>query len=81
MGPDQGFVVTVAKLPMPHYAFTSGDDVMLSYFCGGLGIANMHALFIHEMCHVFGAADEVGECHCNEFTVTCVSTRQLLHLQ
>jgi hypothetical protein len=63
---EQGFVVIVAKLPMPHYAFARDSEVTLSYACGRYGIGNMHALLIHEVCHVFGAADEAGECHCGE---------------
>jgi len=63
---DQGFVIVVATLPMPHYAFTSENVVILSRFCGGFGIGSMHALLIHEICHVFGAADEAGNCHCGE---------------
>ena len=65
-GCDQGFVVYISKFPMEHFAYQTNSRICLSYFSGGFGIANLHALLLHEICHVFGAADEVGACHCNE---------------
>ena len=65
-GCDQGFVVYISKFPMEHFAYQTNSRICLSYFSGGFGVANLHALLLHEICHVFGAADEVGACHCNE---------------
>ena len=61
----QGFLVLVNKFPLPHFAYSIGARVTLSYYAGGFGIANLHALLVHEICHVFGAADEAGECCCD----------------
>ena len=65
-GCDQGFVVYISKFPMEHFAYQTNSRICLSYFSGGFGVANLHALLLPEICHVFGAADEIGACHCHE---------------
>ncbi len=61
----QGFLVLVNKFPLPHFAYSVGAKIVLSYYGGGFGVRNLHALLVHEICHVFGAADEAGGCQCD----------------
>lgn len=65
-GCTQAFAIYVGKFRMAHFAYARDDRICLSWFCGGLGVQNMHALLVHETCHLFGAADEADGCRCPE---------------
>ena len=62
---EHAIVVWISKLPVEHFAFALNNEITLSYYGGDYGVSNLHALLVHEICHVFGAEDEIGECHCN----------------
>lgn len=60
------FTVFISKMPMEHFAYAEDTAINLSFYSGGFGLKNMHALLVHEICHVFGAADEIGDCECHQ---------------
>lgn len=63
---EQRFGVVISRHLKPHYAYAAGSKITLSPSCGGRGVRYLHALLLHEICHVFGAVDEYPDCHCSE---------------
>jgi hypothetical protein len=62
------YVAYFTKYPLHHFAYAEGEKVVMNYFNDGWGPKNINAVFAHESCHIFGAADEYTEsqCNCNE---------------
>lgn len=59
------YVAFFTKYKVHHFAYADGPKVVMHYANDGWGEENIHAVFAHETCHVFGAADEYGNCACN----------------
>lgn len=61
---DQGFALVITNLPLAHFAYADGQHIFVHSGGGNYGPGMLYALIAHEICHVFGAADEYGVCHC-----------------
>ncbi len=59
------YVAYFTKYPLHHFAYAEYEKTTMSFFNDGWGVDNIHKIFAHETCHVFGAADEYGDCSCN----------------
>lgn len=59
-----GFLAFFTKLPTHHFAYAIWEKVVMQYENDGWGPDNIHRVFAHEVCHIFGAADEYGGCQC-----------------
>lgn len=65
MGTDWAFVAFFTKYQINHFAYAIYEKVVMHYDNDGWGTNNIHRVFAHETCHIFGAADEYGSCSCN----------------
>jgi hypothetical protein len=63
-GTDWAYVVFFTKYPLHHFAYAIWEKVVMEYANDGWGPDNIHRVFTHESCHIFGAADEYGSCTC-----------------
>jgi hypothetical protein len=61
---DWGFVAFFTKYRLNHFAYAIWEKVVMEYANDGWGPDNIHRVFAHESCHIFGAADEYGNCAC-----------------
>jgi hypothetical protein len=59
-------VAFFTKYQLNHFAYAVLEKVVMSYDNDNWGPANIHRVFAHESCHIFGALDEYGNCRCNE---------------
>ncbi|MBL7729345.1 MAG: hypothetical protein JNM68_16745 [Dinghuibacter sp.] len=59
------YVAYFTKYPLHHFAYAEGEKVVMDYKNDGWGPKNINAVFAHETCHIFGAADEYAESRCN----------------
>lgn len=53
------------KYELNHFAYAISEKVVMHYGNNGWGVDNIHRVFAHESCHIFGAADEYGNCSCD----------------
>jgi hypothetical protein len=60
------YVAFFTKYPLNHFAYAIWEKVVINYENDGWGPDNIHRVFAHESCHIFGAADEYGSCSCGE---------------
>jgi hypothetical protein len=84
-GTQWAYVVFFTKYPLHHFAYAIHEKVVMEYANGSWGPDSLNAVFAHETCHLFGAADEYGSCQCdskhgalkapNKNCVTCPGTR------
>ena len=65
MGTNWAFVAFFTKYQLNHFAYAIFEKVVMHYDNDGWGTNNIHRVFAHETCHIFGAADEYGSCSCN----------------
>jgi hypothetical protein len=58
------FVAYFTKYPLNHFAYAGQERLVMDYANDGWGPNRINQVFAHELCHVFGAADEYGGCKC-----------------
>lgn len=58
------YVAFFTKYQLNHFAYAIWEKVVMHYENDGWGPNNIHRVFAHESCHIFGAADEYGSCSC-----------------
>ena len=63
-GTDWAYVGYFTKYPLKHFAYAVDEKVCMNYSNDGWGSAQINRVFAHESCHIFGAADEYGDCSC-----------------
>ena len=61
---DWAYVAFFTKYPLNHFAYAIWEKLVMHYDNDGWGSENIHRVFAHESCHIFGAADEYGSCAC-----------------
>jgi hypothetical protein len=61
---DWSYVAFFTKYELNHFAYAIWEKVVMNYQNDGWGPDNIHRVFAHESCHIFGAADEYGSCEC-----------------
>lgn len=64
MGTEWAYVAYFTKYPLHHFAYAVDERLVMSYFNDGWGPDSINQVFAHETCHIFGAADEYGQCNC-----------------
>lgn len=62
---DWAYVGYFTKYDLHHFAYAEDEKVVMNYFNDGWKPKNINAVFAHETCHIFGAADEYAESNCN----------------
>jgi hypothetical protein len=63
-GTDWAYVAYFTKYPLHHFAYAVNEKVCMEYSNDGWGSTLINSVFAHESCHIFGAADEYGNCTC-----------------
>lgn len=63
-GTNWSYVAFFTRYPLNHFAYAIWEKVVMHYENDGWGPENLHRVFAHETCHIFGAADEYGGCSC-----------------
>jgi hypothetical protein len=63
-GTDWAYVGYFTKYPLHHFAYAIDEKVCMNYSNDGWGSDQINRVFAHESCHIFGAADEYGNCSC-----------------
>lgn len=58
------YVAYITKYPLYHFGYASGERLVMDYRNDGWGTGSIDKVFAHETCHIFGAADEYGDCDC-----------------
>ncbi len=58
------FVAFFTRYPLNHFAYAVDEKVVMHYQNDNWGPNEINAVFAHETCHIFGAADEYGNCGC-----------------
>jgi hypothetical protein len=61
---DWAYVGYFTKYPLHHFAYAIDEKVCMNYANDGWGSNQINRVFAHESCHIFGAADEYGDCSC-----------------
>jgi hypothetical protein len=61
---DWAYVGYFTKYPLYHFAYADVERVIMDARNGDRGTGEINSVFAHETCHIFGAADEYGECDC-----------------
>lgn len=61
---DWAYVGYFTKYPLHHFAYAVAEKVTMHYGNDGWGSDQINRVFAHETCHIFGAADEYGNCAC-----------------
>jgi hypothetical protein len=59
------YVAFITKYPQHWFAYASGVRLCIAYDKGGWRPDQIHQVFAHESCHIFGAADEYSPCTCD----------------
>jgi hypothetical protein len=59
------YVAYITKYPLYHFGYASGERLVMDYRNDGWGTGSIDRVFAHETCHIFGAADEYGDCSCS----------------
>ncbi len=62
---DWSYVAYFTKYPLHHFAYASNERLVMDYNNDNWGPAEINRVFAHESCHIFGAADEYGDCDCD----------------
>ena len=83
---DWAYVAYFTKYPLHHFAYAIQEKLCMEYANDGWGVDSINQVFAHESCHIFGAADEYGNCTCggsngflgvpNNNCVKCVGTHE-----
>ncbi len=63
---DWAYVAFFTKYEVQRFAYAAHEKVVLNYENNSWDINDVHRVFAHETCHIFGAADEYGACSCDE---------------
>ena len=63
-GTDWAYVGYFTKYPLHHFAYAVDEKICMNYSNDGWGSDQINRVFAHETCHIFGAADEYGNCSC-----------------
>ena len=58
------YVAYITKYPLYHFGYASDERLVMDYRNDGWGTSAINQVFAHETCHIFGAADEYGDCEC-----------------
>jgi hypothetical protein len=58
------YVAYFTKYPLFHFGYASDERLVMDYRNDGWGSGAINQVFAHETCHIFGAADEYGDCGC-----------------
>jgi hypothetical protein len=58
------YVGYFTKYPLKHFAYAIEEKLVMHYGNDGWGSNQINRVFAHESCHIFGAADEYGDCAC-----------------
>lgn len=61
---DWSFIAYFTLFPLHHFAYAINERVVMHYENDGWGPNEISRVFAHEACHIFGAADEYGDCSC-----------------
>lgn len=61
---DWAYVAYFTRYPLAHFAYASNERLVMHYDNDGWGPDAINQVFAHESCHIFGAADEYGDCGC-----------------
>jgi hypothetical protein len=61
---DWSYVAFFTKYRQYWFGYAGGARLCMQYSNGGWGPGQIDRVFAHETCHIFGAADEYGSCHC-----------------
>ena len=61
---DWAYVAYFTKYSLHHFAYAGDERVVMHYNNDGWGPGSINQVFAHETCHIFGAADEYGDCDC-----------------
>jgi hypothetical protein len=61
---DWAYVAYFTKYPLHHFAYATGERLVMHYGNDGWGPDSINQVFAHESGHIFGAADEYGGCGC-----------------
>ncbi len=61
---EWGFVAFFTKFPVHWFAYAIWEKVVMHFNNDAWGPSAIHRVFAHEICHIFGAADEYGSCKC-----------------
>lgn len=66
LGSRWTYAASFVKYPVRHFAYQTGDRVIMQYANDGWGPDNIDRVFAHETGHVFGAPDEYkgSDCSC-----------------
>lgn len=59
------YVAYFTKYPIAHFAYAIDEKLVMHLDNDGWGPDAINKVFAHETCHLFGAADEYGNCSCN----------------
>lgn len=65
-GTKWGYVAFFTKYQLRHFAYAVYEKLVMNYANDNWGPDNIHRVFAHESCHIFGASDEYGSCVCGE---------------
>jgi hypothetical protein len=63
-GTRWSYVAFFTKYQLNHFAYAIWEKVVMNYQNDNWGPDDIHRVFAHESCHIFGAADEYGNCTC-----------------
>lgn len=63
-GTRWGYTAFFTKYALRHFAYAIWEKVVMHYQNDNWGPDSIHKVFAHETCHIFGAADEYGNCSC-----------------
>lgn len=80
------YVAYFTKYPLHHFAYAVSEKLCMEYANDNWGVDSINQVFAHETCHLFGAADEYGNCICggsngflgipNNNCVNCAGTHE-----
>lgn len=83
---DWAYVAYFTKYPLHHFAYAVSEKLCMEYANDNWGVDSINQVFAHETCHLFGAADEYGNCICggsngflgipNNNCVNCAGTHE-----
>ncbi len=59
------YVAFFTKYPLAHFAYAGAVHLCMEYSNDNWKPRNLHKVFAHETCHIFGAADEYKESNCD----------------
>lgn len=62
---DRSYVAYFTRYPLHHFAYAAHERAVMHYENDNWGPSQLNRVFAHETCHLFGAADEYGDCDCD----------------